>query len=348
MTDHVDKDPSLCYSESSPNPTPVGETILWKYRERLYYYEDLDPGYAAEHYKKYSEPPSFIGVPYRRINPNIQLGQMQSQPCNGTNPPTPTHPYDPSSQGQTSTIYFERVINHEWDKLSTAASVITATSAAALAIPGLAGTDAYWLVNCSFCAALGVSLEGLLLVHYLGVMSGGASDETLGRLARGKLRLFGIKVNPIIPAVIMSLPMSFATYSALYLLAGTMVMVLKGRRGPDDSPTQLPSASYYLPTIPIVFGLFCLLIAILVCEAGTYYEIRTRQINEKRWRQRKIAERGLVNMTLVGAAAMGPALHPNQIPILYHHVALGLQRAPHMHSSAGSDTQQANGMTLTP
>ncbi|CAE6465619.1 unnamed protein product, partial [Rhizoctonia solani] len=162
----------------------------------------------------------------------------------------------------------------EWEKLSTTASVITATSAAALAIPDLAGPGSYWMVNTCFCVALGVSLEGPILVFYITIMASGTSDDTIGRLARGKIKLLGnFPISAKLPALIMELPVVFATYSSLFLLIGCSVMVMMGPNHVQDS---VPNPSYYLPMVPIGFGFICGCSAVLVCEVTTHHEEQFR------------------------------------------------------------------------
>ncbi|KAF8757831.1 Enoyl-(Acyl carrier protein) reductase [Rhizoctonia solani] len=76
----------------------------------------------------------------------------------------------------------------EWDRLNIAMSVITATSAAALAIEATNGrTHIYWLVTAFYSIAFGLSLEGVILITYMTIAAGGSSDEGITRLARGIL-----------------------------------------------------------------------------------------------------------------------------------------------------------------
>ncbi|KAG9092712.1 hypothetical protein FRC06_011825 [Ceratobasidium sp. 370] len=86
------------------------------------------------------------------------------------------------------------------EKLSTVCSVITATSAAALAIPGLAGPDSSWVVNALFTAAIGVSLEGLILASRNTVVTSSISDEAPGMIACGELPICGISWRSAQPA----------------------------------------------------------------------------------------------------------------------------------------------------
>lgn len=188
-------------------------------------------------------------------------------------------------------------------------SVITATSAAALAIPGLAGPGSYWMVNTCFCIALGVAIEGLILVFYINVMSGGASDETLGKLARGEMKLFGIPISPKIPALIMGLPVVFATYSSLFLLVGTIAMVMTD---PRSSKENLPNPYYFLPLVPIGFGFLCMCLTVIVCEAGSYQEAQIRRRNADRWRAR---QKHLLGQALPMSLVV-TALLPERAPLL--------------------------------
>ncbi|CEL56733.1 hypothetical protein RSOLAG1IB_12001 [Rhizoctonia solani AG-1 IB] len=251
-----------------------------KYRQRLRSFECLDPYFAIEestfkscpirkHYKEYSQPPSYLGIPYRLV------GYQEASENDSTSTPIferVNFEYDGSLRGRQ---------REEWDKLSTAASVITATSAAALAIPDLAGPGSYWMVNTCFCAALGVSLEGLILVFYITIMASGTSDETIGRLARGRVEfLRNFRISARLPALIMALPVVFATYSSLFLLIGCSVMVMMG---PIHTQNAGPNPYYYLPMVPIGFGFICAFTAVLVCEVTTYREEQLRLEHKSRW-----------------------------------------------------------------
>lgn len=116
-------------------------------------------------------------------------------------------------------------------------------------------------------------------------MAGGASDETLGKLARGKLKLLDIfQISPKIPALIMALPLVFATYSSFFLLVGTIGMVMAGQRiSKDDHPNPY----YYLPLIPIGCGFISMLGTVMICEAGAYQEAQIRRRNKERWDARE-------------------------------------------------------------
>ncbi|KAF8594387.1 hypothetical protein BDV93DRAFT_515829 [Ceratobasidium sp. AG-I] len=233
-----------------------------KYRERLRSFEGLDPGDSVEGYVRYSEPASFVGYPYiyceeswdhsQECLSTMLEGQTASMDCNIQR--------RCSQQSRRRGMRFERDrlvesprskqinVQEEWYRLSTVASVITATSAASLAIPSFAGPASFWMVNTCFCTAFGVSLEGLILVTYITIIAGGASDETLGLLAKGELALFGSGKSARPAALIMALPVVFTTYSSVFLLIGTVVMVTQGP---------------------------------LVCEVGTRHEFSSRREHAK-------------------------------------------------------------------
>ncbi|CAE6366430.1 unnamed protein product [Rhizoctonia solani] len=102
----------------------------------------------------------------------------------------------------------------EWDRLLVPLSVITATSAAALAIPSPFSSGIHWVATACFTCAFGLSLEGLLLIMYLTVFAGGACAETIGRMASGKAFLKG-RIGPV--AFVIAFPTAIATYSFLFL-----------------------------------------------------------------------------------------------------------------------------------
>lgn len=153
-------------------------------------------------------------------------------------------------------------------------SVITATSAAALAIQATSlTTTVYWLVTAFYSTAFGLSLQGLILITYMTIAAGGASDEAIGRLAKGELiETWSGVVKPT--ALIMALPAILATYSSISLLAGLVVMVFSG---PGEG-IETKSREYILVTmIPLGIAFLFLCVAIIVCELGVWIEIRGRR-----------------------------------------------------------------------
>lgn len=134
------------------------------------------------------------------------------------------------------------------------------------------------MVNACFCVALGLSLEGLVLVNYMNVIARGVSDKTIGTLAKGRFRVFGlIGILARLPALMMALPMILFTYSSLYLLAGTVIMIIKS---PQSRTEPLPNPYYWLPLVPIGFGFTCMCGVVLICEAGAYAEARETSKND--------------------------------------------------------------------
>ncbi|KAG8736586.1 hypothetical protein FRC10_009146 [Ceratobasidium sp. 414] len=167
----------------------------------------------------------------------------------------------------------------EWDRLNVAVSVITATSATALAIQAVSqSVEIYWLVTSFYSTPFGLSLQGLLLITYMTISAGGASDEAICRLAKGKLISKGHfkVVRPV--AFTMALPAIFATYSSLSLLAGLVTMVISG---PGEG-VQHRSSEYIKATmIPVGTGFLCLGVACCICEVGTWVEMRGRAPHHK-------------------------------------------------------------------
>ncbi|KAH7326884.1 hypothetical protein B0J17DRAFT_680995 [Rhizoctonia solani] len=170
----------------------------------------------------------------------------------------------------------------EWDRLNITVSVITATSAAALAIQAISPSlQIYWLVTTFYSIAFGLSLEGLILITYMTISAGGSSDEAIARLARGILIFDPAHPKrfraPRLSAFIMALPAIFATYSSLSLLMGLAAMVLAG---PAEG-VETQEKEYLLATIiPVGVGFLFLCLAILLCEIGTWVEIFGRKGNK--------------------------------------------------------------------
>ncbi|KAG8789661.1 hypothetical protein FRC12_013329 [Ceratobasidium sp. 428] len=144
----------------------------------------------------------------------------------------------------------------EWDRLSTSMSVITATSAAALAIPGLAGPGSYWVISSCFCAALGLSLEGVMMVVYVGLVSGSAPDDMFA----------GDRYSE---AIILALPAAMISYSSLFLLMGTFFMVT---HGPTDLAVETHERPFStLALVPLSFGAFVLVCVIFTSESLMWF-----------------------------------------------------------------------------
>ncbi|KAG9083847.1 hypothetical protein FS749_005689 [Ceratobasidium sp. UAMH 11750] len=157
----------------------------------------------------------------------------------------------------------------EWDRLSTAMSVITATSAAALAIPGLAVPGTYWVISSCFCVALGLSLEGLMLVTYISLVSGVATDEIIGLLATGDADVYALTFRSIISpqvfaSIVLALPAAFISYSSLFLLIGTFFMVIHQPTGSSVDTRERPFS--ILSLVPLSFGALVMIFVVLICE----------------------------------------------------------------------------------
>ncbi|KAG9123009.1 hypothetical protein FRC07_000361 [Ceratobasidium sp. 392] len=164
-------------------------------------------------------------------------------------------------------------IEEEWDRLNIAVSVITATSAAALAIQstGSNPSQVYWLVTAFYSAAFGMSLQGLILITYITISAGGTSDEAIGRLARGEL----FKNQPVKPvAFTMALPAILATYSSFALLAGLGAMIM---HGPGESASTKGGSYIVVAIVPVGITFVCLCFAVLFCEVGTWIERNGRR-----------------------------------------------------------------------
>ncbi|KAF8592966.1 hypothetical protein BDV93DRAFT_567088 [Ceratobasidium sp. AG-I] len=181
---------------------------------------------------------------------------------------------DRGDKGKGSQKTMREKQQEEWDRLNIAVSVITATSAAALAIQATSiETEIYWLVTAFYSIAFGLSLQGLILITYLTVAAGGSSDEAIGRLAQGTLLSdMAMTVKPV--AITMALPAILATYSSIALLVGLVAMVVVGP-GPGVGSN---SAQYILVTIiPVGLAFVFLCISVVMCEVGNLVEARGRR-----------------------------------------------------------------------
>ncbi|CAE6480252.1 unnamed protein product [Rhizoctonia solani] len=184
--------------------------------------------------------------------------------------------YDPSNKNSRHRAYSTHITSKavglrtserakqqkEWDRLIMPLSVITATSAAALAIPSPFDTpNLNWVATALYVVAFGLSLEGLLLIMYLTVFGAGSDPEMIGRLASGKGFLVGMS-GPV--AFVTALPTAITTYSSLFLLAGLLVMTIAA-----DDPSDIKDhigAFQAIVLVPVGLMLLCLLGTILGCE----------------------------------------------------------------------------------
>lgn len=158
-------------------------------------------------------------------------------------------------------------------------SVITATSAAALAIQstGPVPNQVYWLVTAFYSAAFGMSLQGLILITYITISAGGSSDEAIGRLAKGEL-FDGQPIKPV--ALMMALPAILATYSAFALLGGLVAMVLQG---PGENVTTRSGSYIAVAMVPITTAFLALCFSVGLCEIGTWVEQhKRRRVNDEK------------------------------------------------------------------
>ncbi|KAF8709179.1 hypothetical protein RHS03_03272, partial [Rhizoctonia solani] len=154
------------------------------------------------------------------------------------------------------------LVQKEWDRLIMPLSVITATSAAALAIPSPFDTpNLNWVATALYVVAFGLSLEGLVLIMYLTVFGAGSDPEMIGRLASGKGFLVGMS-GPV--AFVTALPTAITTYSSLFLLAGLLVMTIVA-----DDPSDIKDhvrAFQTIVLVPVGLMLVCLLGTVAGCE----------------------------------------------------------------------------------
>ncbi|KAF8603470.1 hypothetical protein BDV93DRAFT_523257 [Ceratobasidium sp. AG-I] len=161
----------------------------------------------------------------------------------------------------------------EWDRLNLTLSVITATSAAALAIPSpFSSPNIFWFSIACFSAAFGLSLEGLILIAYLTVFATGSSSETVGRIAKGKHFLKG-KSGPM--AFVTSLPTAITTYASLFLLAGLISMTIVKGKG---TLLQDHEAAYTaIVLIPVCVMLLSCAATVVSCEVVAWTEDKIMQ-----------------------------------------------------------------------
>jgi hypothetical protein len=158
-------------------------------------------------------------------------------------------------------------------------SVITAASAASLAIPGLAGPGTYWMISACFCIAFGLSLEGLMLVTYISIVAGGAPDEIIGLLATGEAYIYAWAFRIISPktfaALVLALPATFSTYSSMFLLLGAFLMVTQGPVGATFESHE--RAFSVLALVPLSIGLTVIIVVFVICEAVLWRHGRDRK-----------------------------------------------------------------------
>ncbi|EUC54850.1 transmembrane protein, putative [Rhizoctonia solani AG-3 Rhs1AP] len=187
----------------------------------------------------------------------------------------------------------------EWDRLNIAMSVITATSATTLAIQatGPDPTNVYWVVTAFYSAAFGMSLQGLIINTYMTISAGSSSDEAIGRLTKGEL-FPGQPVRPV--AFIMALPAILATYSSFALLGGLVAMIM---HGPGESAAVHAGEYIAVAIIPVTITFLCLLLTVVLCEAGTCIERRERAKEAQETQQVENSSMHLVSQSEVHSSS---------------------------------------------
>lgn len=150
---------------------------------------------------------------------------------------------------------------------SSQLSVITATSAAALAIPSPFSSGIHWIATACFTSAFGLSLEGLLLIMYLTVFGGGACAETIGRMASGKAFLKG-RIGPV--AFVIAFPTAIATYSSLFLFIGLLAMTAAAGVQTDINDHLFEFQIMVL--VPLCTTFACIIGTIVGCEVFSWLE----------------------------------------------------------------------------
>ncbi|KAL5637179.1 hypothetical protein ACGC1H_000980 [Rhizoctonia solani] len=229
---------------NKPGPTHPSLQVLWyigcvltlgyapKYLRRIEEWKIYDPSVYDKHYSAYS-------IPINRDRLGLESFKIAKQ-------------------------------QKEWDRLMVPLSIITATSAMALAIPS--PFNAHWLTAAFYTAAFGLSLEGLLLTTYLTVFGLSSSAETIGRLANGKTFLQGT-VGAV--AIITALPTALATYATLFLLGGWVVMT--GVSASESSIAEHRAAFQAIVFLPVFTTLVCLVVSVIGCEVFSWMEARHAQ-----------------------------------------------------------------------
>ncbi|CAE6477180.1 unnamed protein product [Rhizoctonia solani] len=164
----------------------------------------------------------------------------------------------------------------EWDRLLVPLSVITATSAGALAIPSPFQSGIHWVATACFTCAFGLSLEGLLLIMYLTGFGAGACAETIGRMASGKAILKGM-TGPV--AFVVAFPAAIATYSFLFLLVGLFAMTVAAGKQSDINDHLFEFKVMVL--IPLCATFAIIIGTIIGCEAFAWLESRSKSRREE-------------------------------------------------------------------
>lgn len=162
-----------------------------------------------------------------------------------------------------------------------------ATSAAALTIQSVGPNSNHvsWLVSAFYSAAFGISLQGLIHITYITISATGSSDEAIGRLSAGVL----FKNQPTRPvALMMALPATLTTYSAVYLLAGLAAMIFEDRSASNEESSR--ESYVVLAMFPICVVFVQLICSIVACEIGRLIEIHGRAKAMKKIRE--IQKRG--------------------------------------------------------
>ncbi|KAG8712838.1 hypothetical protein FRC11_014034 [Ceratobasidium sp. 423] len=208
--------------------------------------------------------------------------------------------YDPTNTDKERKAYADHVNSRElgmksskqqreWDRLLVPLSVITATSAGALAIPSPFHSGIHWVATACFTCAFGLSLEGLLLIMYLTVFGAGACAETIGRMASGKAFLKGM-TGPV--AFVIAFPTAIATYSFLFLLVGLFTMTVAAGKQSDINDHLFEFKVMVL--VPLCATSATIIGTIMGCEAFAWLESCSKR---KRQEEKEVEAAALEAMT---------------------------------------------------
>lgn len=82
------------------------------------------------------------------------------------------------------------------------------------------------------------------------------------------------------------------------LLLGSVIMATQDPQGAELN--KYKQAYYFLSLGPVGLGFFCMCVVVLVCEAGTYYEVKARNARRVKVHNREVTD-GVLSATLLHA-----------------------------------------------
>jgi hypothetical protein len=139
---------------------------------------------------------------------------------------------------------------------------LATVSAAALAFTDI--NTSFWLSRALFSAALGLSLCGVLVVHYIGVLAVGVSDTVMKTALQNTVQSRFAGRRHL--AKMMAAPAVFGAWCTILVLIGLIVFTWAPNK-PQETVRAVPTRAYRAVVyVPIAIGLYMVGFTVLTAE----------------------------------------------------------------------------------